>query len=154
MTVERGDKAIGKQHASLRSMNEELALIGLGPRLRVDVDADDRVKHVGLPRCTFAEAIRLCAHTLSHDDADSVASRFLGHPASHAAREQSIHAADLTFHADGSLKQIRLSGCTVEQALLACAFVVEFDALASNHWLDQVMPEREEIDLRSWLGWG
>jgi hypothetical protein len=153
MTGERGDTAVGKQCASLRSMKEALAGIDLGLRIGVDVEADGRVKRVGLPQCTFAEAIRLCAHPLWHDDADSAASRFLGHPASQAASEQSMHAADLTFHADGSLEQIRLSGCTVEQALLACAFVVKFDAMASNHWLDRVMPEREEIDLRSWLGW-
>jgi hypothetical protein len=153
MTVERGNTATGKQQASRRSINEELAGTGLGPRLTIEADPDTKAKRVGLPRCTFAEAIRVCAHPLWHEGADSVASGFLDHPASQTAKEQPIHATDLTFHTDGSLKQIRLSGCTVEQALLTCAFVVKFDALASNHWLDPVMPEREKIDLRSWLGW-
>jgi hypothetical protein len=65
MTVEHGDKAIGKQHASLRSMNEELAVIGLGSRLTVDVDADDRVKHVGLPHAHSPRQYA-CAHTRCH----------------------------------------------------------------------------------------
>jgi hypothetical protein len=40
--------------------------------------------------------------------------------------------------------------------LLLCKFVVEFDALADNHWLDDLMPDPPDPDVfavLSQFGW-
>jgi len=111
-----------------------------------------------LSACTFGQAVQLCAPALpkgpSEDWAREHARGFLTHPACAVAKGASVHAAEL--HYERKLRRIRLVGCTVEQALLLCEFVVEFDALADNHWLDDVMPDPPDpgvFAVLSQFGW-
>jgi hypothetical protein len=61
-----------------------------------------------------------------------------------ASRTSLTKALELTLYEDGSLKQVSLSGCTVEQARQFCRLIIQFDALADNDWLN---PDEEHDDL-------
>jgi hypothetical protein len=112
-------------------------------------------KSVRLAPCTFGEAVQLCAAEKWNGDQHGwVRERvraFFAHPVSAAVKDQSIVAAEV--HYGVRLDRMRLDGCTVEQALVFCELVVEFDPLADNHWLDDVMPEPTVFEVLEKYGW-
>jgi len=88
--------------------------------------------HIRLPGCTFADVVRLCARSVWKRYPDRAEREFLATAAIQAIKDQPIQALELKPYEDGSLDQISLSGCTVEQALQFCRLIVQFDALADN----------------------
>ena len=101
--------------------------------------------------CTLIEAVRLCVPDAMKGARDGYVNGLLAHPAWEVAGHQALRAVEL-FYGRG-LERIRLEGCTVEQALLFCRFVVEFDPIADNHWLDDVMPEPTVLAVLTQYGW-
>jgi hypothetical protein len=98
---------------------------------------------VRLSGCTFGDVISLCARSVWKRYTDGAEREFLATPAMHGIKDQPVQGLELTLYEDGSLKRVSLSGCTVEQALQFCRFMVQFDALADNNWLN---PDEEQDD--------
>jgi hypothetical protein len=125
------------------------------PQPEVELNPNGTKRSMRLSACTFGQAVQLFAPALSkgagEDWAREHARGFLAHPACVVAEGESVHAAEL--HYGLRLMRIRLVGCTVEQALLLCKFVVAFDALADNHWLDDLMPDPDVFTVLSQCGW-
>jgi len=106
---------------------------------------------VRLSPCTLVEAVRLCAPDVFENASVEWVNDILNHPAWEVAGHRSMCSAEL--HYGRALSRIRLDGCTVEQALLFCGCVVEFDGAADNYWLDGVMPEPTVFAVLTQLGW-
>ena len=111
--------------------------------LDLDLRPNGWTDRIRLSGCTFADVIRLCAGSVWKQHPDRAEREFLATPAMQAIRDQPVEALELKLYEDGSIEQISLVGCTAEQALQFCRLIVEFDALADNHWLD---PDDEHED--------
>jgi len=117
----------------------------------VELHPNGSKKSMRLSPCTLIEAVRLYVPGVMTGARDDCVSGFLVHPAWEVAGHQAMRSAEL--HYSRGLKRIRLDGCTVEQALLFCRMVVDFDANADNHWLDDVMPEPTVLAVLTQFGW-
>lgn len=104
--------------------------------LDLDLHANGLTNSIRLSGCTFADVLSLCARSVWKQYAYIAEGKALAKPAVQAIKDQPIQALELTLYEDGSINHVSLSGCTVEQALEFCRFIVKFDALADNHWLD------------------
>jgi hypothetical protein len=111
--------------------------------LELDLRPNGWTDHVRLSGCTFADVIRLCARSVWKHNPDAAVSEFLAIPAVQAVKDQPVQALELKLYEDGSIEQVSLVGCTVEQALQFCRLIVQFDVMADNNWLN---PDEEPED--------
>jgi hypothetical protein len=99
--------------------------------------------HIRLSGWTFGEVISLCSHSVWKRYARRAEHEFLSAAEMEGVKDQPVEALELTLYEDGSLERVSLSGCSVAQALQFCRLIVQFDAMADNHWLD---PDGEHED--------
>lgn len=83
--------------------------------LEIVLFPDGRTKTIRLSGCTFGDAVYFCAPGLWQEYATGLR-RELASPAALALRQDSIESVELLLYEDGSVQEVRLRGCTAEQA--------------------------------------
>jgi hypothetical protein len=86
-----------------------------GASLEIELAASGRTEKIRLSGCTFGDAVHFCAPGLWQEYEDEL-ERELASAASQELRDQSIDSVELVLYEDGSLQEIRVRGCTAEQA--------------------------------------
>lgn len=104
--------------------------------LALGLRADGWTDTIALSGCTLADAIRLCAPGAWHEQADGLQRRFLADPTHRTVAGTLVGGVELTLYEDGALRRVALVGCTAEQAVTFCRFLVKFDVMVSRNWLD------------------